>query len=257
MRWRVSLVVAIAGLTLSACTSTTSESQDTLPKTDAPTSTVNNANAPTSNPPTGENEIPCDNRAISASYGERVKAEKCTATWAMGDTDRDSWQCDSDGCRQTRLFHLENNKWVNTATCDRTLPLTRYASSCFVPNVGLATADLIPPQDVACIIWSTNSLPQYAKETGCAISRDAVLASLKETCDDTFDATQLPLQKCDRGDIVRQLQTKLRELKFNISVSGFFGPDTSRAIFDFQEKNNLVATAIVDEETWVALGLTP
>ena len=173
----------------------------------------------------------------------------------MGDTDRDSWQCESEGCRQTRIFHLDAGKWVNTATCDRTLPLTRFASSCFFPNVGLATANLVPPQDVACIIWATNTLPQYVKETGCALSRDAVLASLSTKCDDTFDATQLPLQKCDRGDIVRQLQVRLRELNYKITASGFFGPDTSQAIFDFQESKNLLTTAIVDEETWLALGL--
>ena len=248
IRWSIVLFLVFAA----ACTSTEPVSEkidDTIATTTTVQSSLNAAS--------GETEIECDARAISESYGERVKPEKCTSTWAVGDTDRDTWQCGSDGCPQTRIYHFTENKWVNTATCDRRIPLTRFASSCYVPNVGLATADLVPPQDVACIVWVTNSLPRYAKETGCPLSRDAVLASLKDTCPDTFDITQLPIEKCDRGEVVKKLQTRLRELKFNVAASGFYGPDSARAVFTFQEEKGLLATAIVDEETWIALGLTP
>lgn len=207
------------------------------------------------NPPSGETEVPCDTRGISANYGEKVKLEKCTATWAMGDTDRDSWQCGDEGCVQTRIYQLQGTQWVNTATCQRNLPLTRYASSCYVPNVGLATADLVPPQDVACIIWATNTLPRYAKETGCELDRAVVLANLRETCDDTYDITGVPIEKCARGEVVRQVQEQLRQSGFNVTISGFYGPESARAIFEFQERENLFPTAIVDEETWAALGL--
>jgi hypothetical protein len=59
-----------------------------------------------------EAEIPCDARAISQSYGE------------------------TDACRQTRLCRLIDHTWTDTAICLRELLLTRFASGCFVPNVG-------------------------------------------------------------------------------------------------------------------------
>ncbi len=253
-RTRGALVCLV--LLLSACGASTSEPETSNTQSqDLVVTTSTSIAEPAANPPSGETEIPCDNRGISSNYGEKLKLEKCTATWAMGDTDRDSWQCEKEGCPQTRIYQLQGSRWVNTATCQRNLPLTRYASSCYVPNVGVATADLIPPSDVACIIWATNSLPRYAKETGCALNRDVVLASLRETCPDTYDITGIPIEKCDRGEIVRQVQTRLRELDVNVTVSGFYGPESARAIFEFQESKNLIPTAIVDEETWTALGL--
>ena len=254
MRKKVGVLIC-GVLLLGACSSANNETTnvDSRPENTVTTTTVQTS----LNPPSGETEVTCDARALSASYGERVKPEKCTSTWAIGDTDRDTWQCGKGGCPQTRIYHYTNNKWINTATCDRRIPLTRFASSCYVPDVGLATADLVPPQDVACIVWAANALPRYVKETGCPLSRDAVLDSLKETCPETFDITQIPIEKCDRGEVVKQLQTRLRELNFNVSASGFYGPDSARAVFTFQEGKGLLATAIVDEETWKALGLAP
>jgi len=201
-------------------------------------------------PSTGETEIPCDAQAISQSYGEKVKVEKCTTTWAVGDTDRDSWNCETDGCRQTRLYRLINNTWTDTAICLRELPLTRFASSCFVPNVGLATIDLIPPQDVACIIWSANSLPKYVKETQCEVNENEVLKSFEAKCPKFFEKTTLPLEKCHQGALVQQALTKLQQLKYVRNVDIYFGPEMARAVFEFQTDNNLARTGILDDETW-------
>lgn len=218
-----------------------------------------NENAPTTSSiaaqellvsPSGEKEIPCDTQAISRSYGEKVKAEKCTATWAVGDTDRDSWNCEEEGCRQTRLYRFANNKWVDTAICLRELPLTRYASSCFVPNVGLATIDLIPPQDVACILWPTNSQPKYVKETKCVFDESEVLKSFDTKCEGFFEKTTLPLEKCHQGALVQQALVKLQQLKYVRNVDIYFGPEMARAVFEFQTDNNLMRTGILDDETW-------
>jgi len=232
----------LALLLLAGCATTTSSTQ-TSP--DTPATTLHQLV-----PASGELEIPCDAKAISASYGEKVKVEKCTATWAVGDTDRDSWQCGDEGCRQTRLYRLTNNKWSDTATCLRELPLTRYASSCFAPNVGLATIDLIPPQDVACILWPTNSDAKYVKETQCPLAESKVLKSFEKKCEGFFEKTTLPLEKCHQGALVQQALTKLQQLKYVRNVDIYFGPEMARAVFEFQTDNNLARTGILDDETW-------
>ena len=231
-------------LLLAGCAANSSSTQistDIAPTTSTPQLLV---------PASGETEIPCDAKTISASYGEKVNVEKCTETWAVGDTDRDSWQCEDEGCRQTRLYRFTDNKWTDTATCSRELPLTRYASSCFVPNVGLATIDLITPQDVACILWPTNSLPKYVKETQCAFDESQVLKSFDTKCEGFFEKTTLPLEKCHQGALVQQALTKLQQLKYVRNVDIYFGPEMARAVFEFQTDNNLPRTGILDDETW-------
>jgi len=235
------LVVGCTATTPSTQTSSTQTSSEIVPTTTTPSQLV---------PASGEIEIPCDSKAISQSYGEKVKVEKCTQTWAVGDTDRDSWNCEDDGCRQTRLYQFANNKWINTATCSRELPLTRYASSCFVPNVGLATIDLIPPQDVACILWPANSHPKYVQETQCALDESKVLKSFDTKCEEYYEKTSLPLEKCYRGPLVRQALVKLQQLKYVRNVVDYFGPEMARAVFEFQTDNNLARTGILDDKTW-------
>lgn len=248
--WRTSLallgfVVLGAGcVTTTSSTPTTPDSSSTATTTTTPIQLV---------PASGEKEVACDAKAISASYGEKVKVEKCTETWAVGDTDRDSWNCEDEGCRQTRLYRFANNKWSDTAICLRELPLTRYASSCFVPNVGLATIDLIPPQDVACILWPTNSQPKYVKETQCVFDESEVLKSFDTKCEGFFEKTTLPLEKCHQGALVQQALVKLQQLKYVRNVDIYFGPEMARAVFEFQTDNNLLRTGILDDETWKAL----
>jgi hypothetical protein len=235
----------LALVLLAGCATTTSSTQTT--SNIAPTTTTTPLQLV---PATGETEVPCDAQAISQSYGEKVNVEKCTTTWAVGDTDRDSWQCGDQGCRQTRLYRFTNNKWTDTATCLRELPLTRFASSCFVPNVGLATIDLIPPQDVACILWPTNSLPKFVKETQCDVNENEVLKSFHTRCEGFFEKTTLPLEKCHQGALVQQALTKLQQLKYVRNVDIYFGPEMAHAVFEFQTDNNLARTGILDDETW-------
>ena len=195
----------------------------------------------------------CDSKAVSALYGEKVKLEKCTSNWAFGDTDRDSWNCPDTGCTHTRLFHLENNTWVNTASCQRTLPLTRYAMSCYIPNVGAATLAQLPPSDVACLIWPANTLLKYTAETGCTPSKADIIAQMNGACTGYYDAVEFPIEKCDQGRAVRLMQERLKKAGYNTNVDGYFGPSMAKAVYDFQGTAKLQQTGMIDQATWLAL----
>lgn len=245
------VLVSVAG----CATSSTSEPETTLPLPIATTTTVvaTTTSPPLLNPASGETLIPCDAKAIASNYGEKLRLEKCTATWAYGDTDRDSWNCPDEGCTQTRLFHLENNKWTNTATCRRDLPLTRYAMSCYIPNVGAATLAQLPPSDVACLMWPANTLLKYTSETGCTPSKADIAAQMSGACTGYFTAVEFPIEKCDQGTAVRVMQERLKKAGFSTNVDGYFGPSMAKAVFDFQGKQKLPQTGMIDQTTWTAL----
>jgi hypothetical protein len=57
------------------------------------------------------------------------------------------------------------------------------------------------------------------------------------------------------GSTVYDLQERLAELGFNPGeVDGIFGPDTTKAVRDFQKTKRLAADGICGPETWAALG---
>ncbi|HLO11497.1 MAG TPA: peptidoglycan-binding protein [Pseudoneobacillus sp.] len=49
------------------------------------------------------------------------------------------------------------------------------------------------------------------------------------------------LQKGDEGDAVKDLQTRLNKLGYNLTVDGDFGPATDTAVKDFQTKQGMAA----------------
>ena len=205
------------------------------------------------NPASGEKEVACDNKAIGAAYGEKLRLEKCTTTWAFGDTDRDRWNCPEEGCQQTRLFHFDGAKWINTSTCQRSLPLTRFYMSCYIPNVGAATLKELPPSDVACIIWPANKSLKYVAETGCEPDLASTTSSLNEKCTGYFAASELPVEKCDQGKAVQLMQTRLRKAGYNTSVDGYYGPAMALAVYKFQKDKGLLKSGMIDVATWKAL----
>lgn len=242
---------------LVACTKTSDSAATTTTATVATTSTLPVATTTTAptflNPASGEKEVACDNKAIGANYGEKLRLEKCTSTWAFGDTDRDRWNCPDEGCPQTRLFHLDGAKWVNTTTCQRSLPLTRFFMSCYIPNVGAATLKELPPSDVACIIWPANKTLKYVVETGCEPDLASITASLNEKCTGYFAPTELPLEKCDHGVAVQLMQTRLRTAGYSTSVDGYYGPAMALAVYKFQKDKGLFKSGMIDVTTWKAL----
>lgn len=242
---------------LAACGTKSAEVASTTSTAEIVTTTLPIATTSTTpsflNAPSGEKEITCNNKVIGANYGEKLRLEKCTTTWAFGDTDRDRWNCPEEGCTQTRLFHLEGAKWINTATCQRSLPLTRFFMSCYVPNVGAATLKEIPPSDVACIIWPANKALKYAAETGCEPDLSSISASLNEPCTGYFSASELPVEKCDHGLAVQLMQSRLRKAGYNTSVDGYYGPAMALSVLQFQKDMGLLKSGSIDQATWKAL----
>jgi len=252
------LVPAILIILVAACGSTSASVDSTVvtstslavPTTAGVTTTTA---APTKNAPSGEKAIACDLKAISANFGEKVKAEACTATWAVGDTDRDTWNCPKEGCEQTRLFHLVNDKWTVVSICYRDQPLTHYNRSCYIPNAGPATLAEVPPSDVACAIWSTNRALKWVEETGCEPRQADITAALSGKCDGYFDASSLPVERCDHGPAVSEMQKRLRAAGYSTQVDGYFGEAMAKAVYAFQDKNKLMKSGIIDTATWKAL----
>ena len=253
-------LLPIALLILTAC-SGSSVSTDTTIASIAASSTTTPATTTTVpeifNPASGEKAIECNNKAVGASYGEKVKLEFCTTTWAMGDTDQDTWNCPKEGCAQTRLYRLVGDKWISPVICRRDKPLTRFALSCYVPNAGPATLAEIPPRDVACIIWQTNKSLTYVEETGCTPSKAEINVSLSTECTGYFAAVSLPLEKCDTGGAVTVTQKQLRAAGYSVSVDGYFGPAMAKAVYAFQGKKSLQQLGIIDSATWNALSTKP
>ena len=53
-----------------------------------------------------------------------------------------------------------------------------------------------------------------------------------------------------RGDDVSELQKKLNENGYNLTVDGDFGSETQKAVQDYQRKNGLTVDGIVGKNTW-------
>jgi hypothetical protein len=248
-------LVPIALLILTACggSSSSSDAAAGAPSTSTVVTVTSTTVPAIFNPASGEKAVECDNKAVGASYGEKVKLEFCTETWAMGDTDQDTWNCPKEGCAQTRLYHLVDAKWTSPAICRRDKPLTQFALSCYVPNAGPATLAEIPPKDVACIIWQANKSLTYVAETGCTPSKAEINASLSTECTGYFAAVSLPLEKCDTGSAVTVMQKQLRAAGYSVSVDGYFGPALAKAVYAFQGEKSLQQLGIIDSATWDAL----
>lgn len=59
----------------------------------------------------------------------------------------------------------------------------------------------------------------------------------------------MTLKKGDTGSAVRDLQRRLNDLGYNITVDSWFGDQTYQAVIDFQKKNNITAIGEVGPRT--------
>ena len=125
--------------------------------------------------------------------------------------------------------------------------------SCYIPNVGAATLAQLPPSDVACLMWPANTLLKYTSETGCTPSKADIAAQMSGACTGYFTAVEFPIEKCDQGTAVRVMQERLKKAGFSTNVDGYFGPSMAKAVFDFQGKQKLPQTGMIDQTTWTAL----
>ncbi|CAN0452143.1 unnamed protein product, partial [Phaeothamnion confervicola] len=71
-------------------------------------------------------------------------------------------------------------------------------------------------------------------------------------CDQLTTRFALPLTLCDEGDGVFILQRLLQERGYSLEADGQFGPETLRAVADFQADSGLAADGQVGMATWRA-----
>ncbi|MBD2183406.1 peptidoglycan-binding protein [Planktothrix sp. FACHB-1355] len=90
---------------------------------------------------------------------------------------------------------------------------------------------------------------QWGPKTESCLNRSPAMGFEKAPWDDKPRALRLsrPLME---GSDVRKLQQKLKDAGFAISVAdGVFGPETGRAVKEFQQRNSLVADGVVGAKT--------
>lgn len=64
---------------------------------------------------------------------------------------------------------------------------------------------------------------------------------------------QYPIRLCDKGDDVKTIQASLRRAGYPVTIDGYFGPGTNRAVRAFQDDNGLRVDGLVGPRTWRAL----
>lgn len=70
---------------------------------------------------------------------------------------------------------------------------------------------------------------------------------------DGVATSQPTLRKGDRGESVKQLQSKLRDRGYTVAVDGIFGNKTLEAVKAYQADNGLVVDGAVGKATWKVL----
>lgn len=204
--------------------------------------------------PSGADEelVQCDNAAFRDAFKTKMIMDRCTTTWAVGNSDKDTWNCPKAGCRQVNLYHLSGT-WAKTAVCDSTQPLTYWKGSCYHEDMSPVTAADIPPPSVQCKLWRANTSITYIEMTGCPLTKEVINDLTTGKCTGWTQNLILPIVKCDSGPGVRAAQAALRKAGMSNSVDGYFGPGTARAVYDWQKKNGITPTGMIDLASWKAL----
>lgn len=70
---------------------------------------------------------------------------------------------------------------------------------------------------------------------------------------DGVATSQPTLRKGDRGESVKQLQSKLRDRGYTVAVDGIFGDKTYEAVKAYQADHGLTVDGVVGQKTWSAL----
>lgn len=66
-------------------------------------------------------------------------------------------------------------------------------------------------------------------------------------------ASYKTIQSGSTGEEVKDLQQRLRNYGYNVTVDGNFGDQTKNAVMDYQTKYGLTSDGIVGDETWASL----
>jgi peptidoglycan hydrolase-like protein with peptidoglycan-binding domain len=62
-----------------------------------------------------------------------------------------------------------------------------------------------------------------------------------------------PIRRCERGWFVSIVQNMLADLGYDVATDAYFGPQTERAVREFQAGAGLAADGLVGPRTWAAL----
>ena len=84
-----------------------------------------------------------------------------------------------------------------------------------------------------------------ALEAGTSSTKEATTSCPEYTYDD-----ELPISVCSYGASVELFQQEL-----GVTADGYFGPQTEAALREFQAEAGLSVDGVMDEATWVALGV--
>lgn len=251
-------VAVLAALGLSACSSGSNTAPAGSTATEGSTTVAPGTSTVT--PTTGaqlstvdEPVVECDTKAFRAAFNTKMVMDACTTTWAVGNTDRDTWNCPDAGCSQVDLYHYTGNTWRSTATCHVDQPLTYWKGSCYRADMSPVTAADIPSAAIQCRIWPMNRNLRYISETGCEPTAADIKAMVSAPCTRWSDNPSLPLEKCDSGRAVTVLQKKLSSAGHSVRADGYFGGETVAAVMAEQKKAGLQQTGLVDLPTWQAL----
>ena len=259
------LLVAICSLGLLACGTTSDTASSVSDSTVADsTATTNAAVDTTSTVATtttiavstiDEKVVECDEDTIGADMKTKVRMDKCTENFGIGNTDKNTWNCPDDGCREASLFKRVNGTWSTNTMCRKDQPMVKPMRLCYrTDKAAVATdEDLFPPK-IACTLWDANSELRFVAYTGCEPSAEAIKTSLTRKCQGEWVQNEyLPFETCDSGTMVKRAQKVMKAAGLTTELDGFYGSDNAKQIAAFQEKNGLRKTGMLDIETWKKL----
>ena len=99
----------------------------------------------------------------------------------------------------------------------------------------------------------TTSVPDTLVPAGTVAQR---VPPITVTCTGPFRANDtLPLEPCQKGSVVVDIQKALVGFGYDITADGLYGQATADAVQSFQYVMNLPQTGVVDEATFTALGI--
>lgn len=196
----------------------------------------------------GSTLVDCD-AEVSADVGEAIFAS-CSGDWATGQQVAyvEGGCADCDG---VTLFNRVAGRWTESGGC-------LYRSVIIASSKGCSEMWQVP-REVLCEVWGLNSDLGALWETGCPPWKDSLERAQTESCtyygelDPTDDAWGPAFGTCKKGSLVQQVQDRLLELGYEIDSDGFFGPQSARAIAQFQQAQGLTVSAVIDPPSITAL----
>lgn len=199
-----------------------------------------------------EKVVECDEDAIGVDMKTKVKMERCTENFGIGNTDKNTWNCPDDGCREASLFKRVNGKWSTNTMCRKDQPMVTPMRLCYrTDKAAVATDDDVFPPRIACALWDANSALRFVSFTGCEPSATAIKESLTKKCQGEWVQNEyLPFETCDSGTMVKRAQKVMKAAGLTTELDGFYGSDNAKQIAAFQEKNGLRKTGMLDIDTW-------